>query len=217
LYESYEKGDYRPYEYDQLLELIAAIKAAIPPYCRVNRLGRDIPVQHVAAGNKRSNLREDAQRLLAERGQRCRCIRCREVRESQIRRTDLRLDEFSYEAGGARETFLSFVTAEDRLAGYLRLSLPGPRSPRLDWPDLEGSALLRDLHVYGRTLPLGATEAGAAQHLGLGTELIERAARLARDSGFHRLAVISAVGTREYYRGRRFKDGELYLVRSLGD
>jgi elongator complex protein 3 len=215
LFGFYQRGEYRPYTHEELIELMAAIKPDTPPYCRINRLGRDIPVHHVAAGNTRSNLREDAQRLLAARGLACRCIRCREVGGIPVRREDLRLEEQAYAAGGAEERFLSFVTPGDRLAGYLRLSLPGKDSPRLGWPDLEGAAIIRDVHVYGRTLPLGTTAEGAAQHLGLGIELIARAEQIAREAGFTRLAVISAVGTREYYRKRGFEDGELYLVKGL--
>jgi elongator complex protein 3 len=215
LYAYYERGEYHPYGYEELLELIAAIKTEIPAYCRVNRLARDIPVHHVAAGNKRSNLREDVQRLMAGRGQRCGCIRCREVRGSRVVREDLHPEDLPYEAGGAKERFLSFVTSDGRLAGYLRLSLPGPQSPGLGWPDLEQAAIIRDVHIYGQTLPLGGSLEGAAQHLGLGTELLSTAEQIARDAGFSKLAVISAIGTRHYYRNRGFEDGELYLVKKL--
>jgi elongator complex protein 3 len=215
LYAYYERGEYRPYIYEELLELMAAIKAEIPPYCRVNRLARDIPVHHVAAGNKRSNLREDVQRLMALRGSRCRCIRCREVRGMHVRRGDLRMEDLAYEAGGGNERFLSFVTSGGRLAGYLRLWLPGGEGPHLGWPDLEDAAIVRDLHVYGQTLPLGGSQAGAAQHLGLGTELLSAAEQIVRESGFVKLAVISAIGTRDYYRNRGFEDGKLYLVKKL--
>jgi elongator complex protein 3 len=215
LYAYYERGEYRPYSYEELLELMAAVKPVIPPYCRVNRLARDIPVHHVAAGNKRSNLREDAQRLLAARGARCRCIRCREVRGKKVARAELLLEDTAYDAGGARERFLSFVAPGDRLAGYLRLSLPRERHPDLDWPDLRDAAIVRDLHIYGQTLPLGESRDGAAQHLGLGGGLLARAEQIARDGGFSSLAVISAIGTRDYYRERGFRDGELYLLKQL--
>jgi elongator complex protein 3 len=215
LYEFFERGEYRPYTTEEVLELMAAIKPSIPPYCRVNRLARDIPARHVVAGNKRSNLREDAQRLLRSRGRRCRCIRCREVRGRPVARADLHLEEQTYEAGGAEERFLSFVATDDKLAGYLRLSLPGPRGPNLGWPDLDGAAIIRDVHVYGQTLPLGGSRCGAAQHLGLGTELLARAEQAAREAGFSRLAVISAIGVREYYRARGFQDGDLYLVKKF--
>ena len=215
LYAFFERGEYRPYAHEELLELAAAIKPLIPPYCRVNRLARDIPVHHVAAGNKRSNLREDVQRLLAERGARCRCIRCREVRGRKVAREELHREEFSYAAGSAQERFLSFATADDRLAGYLRLSIPGKDRPVLDWPDLRGAAIVRDLHVYGQTIPVGGNRDGAAQHLGLGGELLDRAEQIARGEGYPRLAVISAIGTRDYYRTRGFEDGEMYLVKRL--
>jgi elongator complex protein 3 len=215
LHAYFERGEYRPYPYEELLELIAAIKPAIPPYCRVNRLARDIPVVHVVAGNKRSNLREDVQRLMAARGEHCACIRCREVRGLHVTRGDLRLEDLAYEACGGEERFLSFVTTDNRLAGYLRLWLPGTRSPDLQWPDLERAAIVRDVHIYGQTLPLGGNQEGAAQHLGLGTELLSSAEQIARGAGFSNLAVISAIGTRNYYRNRGFEDGELYLVKKL--
>ena len=194
---------------------MAAVKPEIPLYCRVNRLARDIPGHHVAAGSKRSNLREDAQHLLAARGLRCRCIRCREVRGRPVAREDLRLDRLPFEAGGAQECFLSFVSSDDRLVGYLRLSLPTETYSELEMPDLTGAAIVRDLHIYGQTLPFGETRAGAAQHLGLGSELLSEAERIARDAGFSTLAVISAVGTRGYYRERGFEGGELYQVKKL--
>jgi elongator complex protein 3 len=215
LYAYYERGEYQPYAYEELLELIAEIKPLIPPYCRVNRLARDIPMQHVAAGNTRSNLREEAHRLMAARGSRCRCIRCREVRARRVARGDLRLEELAYAAGGGEERFLSFVSSDDALAGYLRLSLPGGANPDLAMPDLDRAAIVRDLHIYGQTVPIGESHAGAAQHLGLGRGLLERAEEIARTTGYGFLAVISAVGTRDYYRGRGFTDGELYQVKKL--
>ncbi len=215
LFAYFQRGEYRPYSYETLLELIAAIKPAIPAYCRVNRLARDIPVRHVVAGNKRSNLREDVQRLMAARGAQCGCIRCREVRGLPVTRGDLLLEDLAYAANGGEERFLSFVTAENRLAGYLRLWLPGPQSSKLPWSDLERAAIVRDVHIYGQTLPLGGSREGAAQHLGLGTELLANAERIARVAGFSNLAVISAIGTRNYYRNRGFEDGELYLVKTI--
>jgi elongator complex protein 3 len=215
LYALYKRGEYRPYTYEELLELMAAVKVLIPPYCRVNRLARDIPVRHVVEGNRRSNLREEAQRLLAARGMRCRCIRCREVRGRKVDRKTLRREDLAYAAGAAQERFLSFITPDGWLAGYLRLSLPENPAPEIDWEDLRGAAIVRDLHIYGQTLPLGGSRNGAAQHLGLGAELLSFAEQIARKAGFSRLAVISAVGTRDYYRSRGFADGELYSVKDL--
>jgi elongator complex protein 3 len=120
-----------------------------------------------------------------------------------------------YPAGAAEEHFLSFVTPDDRLAGFVRLSLPGKDSPKTGMPDLDGAALIREVHVYGQSLPVGAEKTGAAQHAGLGTRLLEEAENIAKSNGFARLAVISAVGTRQYYLDRGFERGEYYLVKKV--
>ena len=81
--------------------------------------------------------------------------------------------------------------------------------------DLDEAALIREVHVYGQSLPVGAEKRGAAQHTGLGTRLLAESERVAKSKGFQRMAVISAVGTREYYLERGFERGELYLVKTL--
>jgi elongator complex protein 3 len=93
--------------------------------------------------------------------------------------------------------------------------LPRENSPQTGIRDLDGAALIREVHVYGQSLAVGAEKDGAAQHAGLGTRLLEEAERIARTGGFKSMAVISAVGTRGYYLGRGFKRGELYLVKEL--
>jgi elongator complex protein 3 len=120
-----------------------------------------------------------------------------------------------YQASAAEEHFISFVTPDDKLAGFIRLSLPGQDSPQTGISDLDGAALIREVHVYGQSLPVGAEKEGAAQHAGLGTRLLEEAEAVAQASGFKRMAVISAVGTRGYYIDRGFKRGELYLTKNL--
>jgi elongator complex protein 3 len=215
LYANWQRGEYQPYTTEELVELVADIKPGIPPYCRVNRVVRDIPSDNVVAGNKRTSLRLDIQRELAQRGTACRCIRCREVRQQHVDQDSLRLDDLVYPAGGAEEHFISFVTPHDRLAGFLRLSLPGPSSPATGLADLQGAAIIREVHVFGQSLQVGAEQPGAAQHTGLGTRLLHHAEMVACQHGFDRLAVIAAVGTRRYYQERGFENGTLYLVKSL--
>jgi elongator complex protein 3 len=216
LYEYWKRGEYIPYTTQELVELIADVKPGIPRYCRVNRIIRDIPSVNVVEGNKRTSLRLDVQEELKRRGTRCQCIRCREVRQQKVEIKDLRLDDLVYMAGGAEEHFLSYVTQDDKLAGFLRLSLPGQASPDTGIDDLQHAALVREVHIYGQSLPVGAEQQGAAQHSGLGTQLLQRAEEIARQHGFERLAVISAVGTRLYYLERGFQRGRLYLVKDLG-
>jgi len=209
LYEHWRRGEYRPYDEGTLVEVLAHCKALIPPYSRVNRLMRDIPAPNVVAGVKKTNLRQDVQRYMAQHGLACRCIRCREVRGLSVDAHTLRLERLDYQADGTCECFLSAVTPAGRLAGFLRLSLPQAAPPIAE---LEGCAVVREVHVYGPALELGARREGAAQHAGLGTRLLDEAQRIARQEGFRRLAVIAAVGTRPYYRERGFDQGELYVT-----
>ncbi len=215
LYTFWERGEYQPYNTDELIHLIADIKPGIPEYCRVNRVIRDIPSTHVVEGNRRTSLRQDVLAELARRGQACRCVRCREVRGQQVDAEALRLEDLVYPAAQAEEHFLHFLTPDDKIAGYLRLSLPNPDAPDLGFADLAGAALIREVHVYGQSLPVGVDRSGAAQHIGLGTQLLQQAEEVARQHSFHRLAVIAAIGTRRYYQRRGFRRGELYMFREL--
>ncbi|MBU0510490.1 MAG: tRNA uridine(34) 5-carboxymethylaminomethyl modification radical SAM/GNAT enzyme Elp3 [Chloroflexi bacterium] len=213
LYEYWQRGEYVPYTTAELVDLITDLKTTIPRYCRVDRVIRDIPSTSVVAGNKRTSLRQDVQRELGRRGQRCECIRCREVRGKRVAVGELRLDDMIYRADFAEEHFISFVTPDDRLAGFLRLSLPMPHSPDTGLADLAGAAIIREVHIYGQSLQVGEAKQGAAQHTGLGTRLLLRAEAIARRRRFRKLAVIAAVGTRRYYLERGFERGDLYLVK----
>jgi len=215
LHAYWQRGEYIPYTTEELVELIVDVKPTIPRYCRVNRVVRDIPSVNVVEGNKRTSLRMDVQRELSRRGTRCQCIRCREVRKLTVKAEDLRLDDLVYQAGGADEHFLSYVTPGDMLAGFLRLSLPGEASPETGLDDLSGAAIIREVHVFGQALAVGTEQNGAAQHAGLGSSLLQKAEEIAKGHGFERLAVISAVGTRLYYLERGYERGELYLVKSI--
>jgi elongator complex protein 3 len=215
LYDYWVRGEYQPYSSDELIQLIADIKPIIPRYCRVNRVIRDIPSNNVVEGNKRTSLRQDVQRELQRRGARCQCVRCREVRGQALELESLQAEEMAYQTETSEEHFLSLITPEDKLAGFLRLSLPGKSSPATGISDLHQAAIIREVHVYGQSLQLGASRRGAAQHAGLGKGLIQRAEEIARQQGFQRLAVISAIGTRRYYLERGYERGELYLVKDL--
>jgi elongator complex protein 3 len=215
LYEYWQRGEFQPYTTEELIDLIADIKPTIPRYCRVNRVIRDIPSTNVVEGNRRTSLRQDVQEELRRRGTRCECVRCREVRGKTVHPELLKLDDMVYRTGAAEEHFISYVTPDDKLAGFVRLSLPGKDSSQTGMPDLDGAALIREVHVYGQSLPVGAEKQGAAQHTGLGTRLLAQAETIAQAKGLKRMAVISAVGTRGYYLERGFERGELYLTKAL--
>jgi elongator complex protein 3 len=215
LYRLWEAGDYAPYPEDVLVDLVADCKILVPPYCRINRIMRDIPADNIVAGTTKSNLRQIAQRRLQEQGLKCGCLRCSEIRGRDVERSQLTLNDLVYSTGVTEEHFLRFVTPEQRTAGFLRLSLPALEAAVL--PELVGHAMIREVHVYGPALAIDSTSQGEAQHLGLGKELIEEATAIARESGFRRMAVIAAIGTRDYYRrfGFALSESALYMVRSI--
>jgi len=212
----WERGEYVPYTDDELIALLADCKLRTPRYVRLSRIVRDIPAGHVVAGSTASNLREVVQRRLAAEGKACQCIRCREVKGEKVT-GDLELATEPYATTGGEERFLSYNTASGKLAGFLRLSLPTPAAVAEAGlaDELRGAAMIREVHVYGPVVRLGAGAQGEAQHLGLGAGLIAEAERQARAAGYERLAVISAIGTREYYRKHGFEVSGLYMTKPL--
>ncbi len=214
LYRYWQAGEYHPYTEQELIDLIADLKETVPRYCRINRVIRDIPSPNVIEGNRNTSLRQDVGVEMRRRGTACQCIRCREVRGQKVRSADLVLNDLVYYPAYAEEHFISYNTSDDKLAGYLRLSLP-KRDNLLALDDLQGAAIIREVHVFGQSLEVGTEQAGAAQHLGLGSALILEAERISREKGFKHLAVISAVGTRAYYAARGFELGQLYMVKDI--
>ncbi len=215
LFDDWTAGRYAPYETATAVEVLAAIKREVPPWVRIHRIQRDIPARLIAAGVRTSNLRQLAQRRLAEEGARCHCLRCREpgrtesppAEEFQLRRTD-------YTAAGGREVFLAFEHDRSGLcAAYLRLRLPpdGPTEAGLSEP------VVRELKVVGRELGVGEAPVGPTtyQHRGFGSRLLGEGEAIARSAGYRRLVVTSAVGTRPYYEHRGYLPEGPYVVRSL--
>ncbi|MXW02273.1 MAG: tRNA uridine(34) 5-carboxymethylaminomethyl modification radical SAM/GNAT enzyme Elp3 [Holophagales bacterium] len=211
----HRRGEWLPYETDELLDVLVYGLGGAPRYCRLSRVIRDIPGTDIVTGNRTTNLRQVAEAEAAARGIRCRDIRAREVGGRPVEPRRLRLRRTDYEASGGREIFLEFVTANDRIAGFLRLRLPGrSAADDISLPELANRAIIREVHVYGAVVGLGEREEGRSQHVGLGRRLIAEALDIAAGAGFGQVAVISSVGTREYYRRLGFEDGELYQHRS---
>ncbi|MCA9959106.1 MAG: GNAT family N-acetyltransferase, partial [Anaerolineales bacterium] len=202
------------YTEEEVVDVLVRCKVQTPRYVRLTRIIRDIPTTNVVEGFKKANLRQIAQQQLQKQGLRCQCIRCREVKRQRLTTDDLQLTVESYETDATTEHFLSFVTGEDQIAGFLRLSFPH-QDAALPIPELTGHAMIREVHVYGPVLPLGEESQGEAQHMGLGTLLVEKAKEMARAAGYGRIAVISAIGTREYYRKLEFALDGLYMTAVL--
>lgn len=214
LYEMWKNGEYQPYSTDEVVELIALAKKYLPPYVRVQRIQRDIPVAS-AIGLDKGNIRQLVHRRMKELRHTCRCIRCREVghrlrnREFDVSDAELRILE--YDASRGREFFISFELPNlDALIGFIRLRFPD--EPFI--PVLEDAAIIRELHVYGKAVPVGERDEKAFQHRGFGERLVEEAEEIARQE-YDRIAVISGVGVREYYRKLGYRKGFEYMVKRL--
>lgn len=217
LYEMWERGEYEPLSTEAATSLLAEVKDSLPPWVRVQRIQRDIPVQLIDAGVKKSNLRQIVQGRMRDEGTRCRCIRCREVghRTLQGDAVDegaIELREERYKASGGTEVFLSFEdTANDILISYLRLRMPGA------WwrKGTEGDAFVREMKVIGPVVPIGRRDDEAWQHAGHGHRLLERAEAVASDLGAERLLVTSGVGAREYYKSLGYERDGPYMGKGL--
>ncbi|HEU4427869.1 MAG TPA: radical SAM protein, partial [Myxococcota bacterium] len=204
------RGEWRAYTRNELLPLVADCLAAIPRWCRATRVIRDIPSQEIVTGSRETNLREAAEALLRERGTALQEIRSREVRAAATE-SEIALRETRYATSIGEEIFLEALTKNERLAGFARIALPSAaaaESPPI--AELRGAALLREVHVYGAVADLGEHTPNKSQHTGLGSRLLQRAADIARTAHYPQLSVISAVGTRAWYRRQRFTDGALY-------
>jgi elongator complex protein 3 len=213
--EAYQQGQWCPYEEDELVSLLVDDVLATPAYMRISRMIRDISATDIVAGNKKTNLRQMVEERLSNRRDEVQEIRMREIATGDVTVGDLRLDCVRYRTATAEEHFLQWVTEQGRIAGFCRLSLPTVRKDNPIAPIPPNAAMIREVHVYGRVAGLGTSEQGAAQHAGLGKALVEEACAHARAAGFQQVAVISAVGTRAYYRGLGFGDAGLYQLRIL--
>jgi elongator complex protein 3 len=213
LHEYWRRGEYRPYTERQIIDVLIACKIQVPRYVRINRIVRDIPTTNVVEGMKKANLRQIVQKEMAQRGLRCQCIRCREVRRRDVALSELSLLIETYQTDATTEYFLSFETGE-HIAGFLRLSLPNSDEDVL-LEEIAGQAMIREVHVYGPAVPIGQSPRGEAQHIGLGAQLILEAKQLAEAAGYKRIAVISAIGTREYYARHGFESTGLYMSAGL--
>ncbi len=208
LYEMWQHGEYRPYTTEEAVGLMAEMKELVPPWARIQRIQRDIPVPLIEAGVDKGHLRDMIKERMRARGRECRCIRCREVGLKGVRTydpDDVELKEETYQASGGTERFISFeLPGEDALIGYARLRTG-------DGPE----AILRELKVFGRMVPLRRQD-GGFQHRGFGKELVARAEDIATGEGCAAIRITSGVGVREYYRSLGYARDGVYMSKSLG-
>lgn len=211
LMQYYKRGEWHPYSQEELLDVLTFCLLNTPKYCRLTRVIRDIPSTDIVVGNKKTNFRQIAEQALEKAHQKSQDIRAREIRGEQYKKETIQLSEVEYKTSSTIEKFIQFTAKnnkdEEKLLAFLRLSLPNDNS---FLEELHNSALIREVHVYGETVGVGQKDTEKAQHLGLGTKLIAEALRISKEAGYKKIQVISAIGTREYYRKKGFSDGDLY-------
>jgi elongator complex protein 3 len=210
----YEDDRYQPYPMDDLVDLMIGIKTNVPGYVRIPRVMRDMPGKFIVAGCRDLALRSALKKRMEQIGVGCKCIRCREyghrLRDG-LKIGEPRLKRSDYEASGGKEVFLSFEDEVETIFGLLRMRVG---SLAVGKGDL---AMVRELHVFGREVPLGEQRAGATQHRGLGLELLKEAERIAKDEfQARRIAILSGVGAREYFRSEcGYELDGAYMVKGL--
>ena len=203
LYDLWSTGGYEPYTDEEAVELIVKIKKILPKWVRTMRIQRDIPSTLIEAGVKKSNLGELVYNRLEEEKINCQCIRCREIGHkkttNQYNFEDFKLFKETYAACEGTEHFLSIEDYnEESIAGFLRLRFPSKMHFRDEITDK--TALVRELHVYGNMIKIGDKNPKIGQHTGFGEKLLREAENLAIDNGKEEIAIISGIGSRNYYR-----------------
>lgn len=224
LVQKYREGAWQPYAKDELVDVLVQDVLATPPYVRISRMIRDISATDILVGNKHTNLRQMVEQELTSEdvANRVQEIRFREINQQQVSAAELTLQDFIYTTAVSDEHFLQWVTADNKIAGFCRLSLPHWDKLTAGTCDVTanellvqpGQAMIRELHVYGQALSLGS-EGMSAQHQGLGQKLLAKASSIAAEAGYTSLNVISSIGTRAYYRAQGFTDAGLYQQKAL--
>ncbi len=206
----YRRGDFKPYDDKTVEEILLQNLKDVPEWCRIDRVARDIPSDKIEAGTRVSNIRQLLEEQLRREGTPCKDIRSREIGGDVFKREDVKLVKRQYEASSGKEIFLSFEDVkQDKLIALLRLRL-------------SGAAIVREVHVYGKQIAVGAKPSaplargdGGQQHTGWGTQLMQEAQRIAKEAGFEKLAVIAGIGTREWYRKLGYQLEGTYMVKSF--
>ncbi|MDR3222835.1 MAG: tRNA uridine(34) 5-carboxymethylaminomethyl modification radical SAM/GNAT enzyme Elp3 [Methanobrevibacter sp.] len=219
LYKMWMDGKYQPYTTEEAIELIVKIKKILPKWVRTMRIQRDIPSKLIKAGIKKSNLGELVYNKLKEDNIECNCIRCREIGHNKDNITDLTIDDFklfkqSYNASNGCEIFLSYEDKKEKfLTGFLRLRIPSKDAHRTEINNK--TAIIRELHIYGNMMKIGDKNMNIGQHRGYGEKLVIEAEKIAISHGKEKLAIMSGIGARNYYKKFGYNLEGPYMVKSL--
>lgn len=212
----YDKGEYIPYNDMLLFCLIKEFKKKVQKWKRLNRIIRDIPSTYITGGYKHEyvNMRQLLQNDMKKNNWCCNCIRCREIKDIKVSSDDIKLDIVSYYASEGMEYFISYET-DKYLIGFIRLRLANKVDKKEQLDILHDAALIRELHVYSNLSDVGNNIDESYQHKGYGKKLVAEAEKIAINNGYHKIAIISGTGVRNYYRNIGYVLRDTYMVKSL--
>jgi elongator complex protein 3 len=216
LYDEYKQGKYTPYSDEDMIKVLTEVKRNVPKWVRIMRIQREISPKEIIAGPKSGNLRQIVHQNLAKQGLSCKCIRCREagLANKKSDGTDIKLNRIDYDSSGGKEVFLSYEDKDESIYGFLRLRKPSIDAHREEVG--KNSCIVREIHVYGKSLKLGEKGDGEIQHSGLGKNLMKEAEKISKEEfDAKKILVISAVGTREYYQKLGYSLYGPYMSKSL--
>jgi len=223
LHNQWKNGEYHPYSQEETIELISTIKKHVPRWVRIQRIQRDIPSNHIAAGIKKGDLRNLIQKKMKQDGTHCQCIRCREIGHVQYKsRNDLEINNVNllvsrYPASEGEELFLSIEDeSQDVLIGSLRLRCPSQHAHRPE-VKLQKTMLVRELHVYGPLVQVGSkAEKNEWQHKGWGEQLMNEAERISKETfDADAISVLAGIGTRNYYKRFGYERSGPYMTKNI--
>jgi elongator complex protein 3 len=223
----WKEGRYKAYSDEVLMDILIQMKLMMPRYLRLERLFRDIPGETILEGSQKTNMRQLLHDQMRKDNILCQCVRCREIKGESYDPDQTKLDILEYDASEGKEFFISFNDAsKDKICSLLRLrfsslSLQGKKH---FIPELEGAALVREVHTYGQQVRVGESSKNtlnpkdkkrASQHAGLGRRMIQEAEKISQKAGYNKVAIIAGVGTRNYYRKWGYELEGTYMTKKL--
>ena len=214
LYMYWKAGKYMPYDTQKVVQMATYFMKNMPPWVRVMRMQRDIPVNFIDAGVKRSDLHNLVDNELRNRGIKTMEIRSREVGITKDSfHNDYSLIRRNYRAADGDEIFLSYENSKKDIIGYLRLRMPSEFAHR---KEIMGSSVIREIKVMGNIVPIGEESSENWQHHGFGKKLLEEAEKISLEEyDKKRIIVISGIGVRNYFRKYGYERLGPYMAKEL--
>ncbi len=215
----HETGKYTPYSDSNPKSLVDVITYAMticPPWVRIPRIVRDIPLTYISGGNTCMNMRQVVDDGLKKSEKLSGDIRSREIgRHLEYNIFDSRYIVRKYEGSGSTEYFISLESSDKKVIfGFLRLRIP-PKNHDPVYSSIKNTGLVRELHVYNNIVPVGENKKISTQHLGTGKTLVKLAEYISWFYGLEGVSVITGEGVREYYHKRGYESIQSYAVKKF--